>query len=667
MLKTTLIVGVILLLGTRTATAVAASPEEAQDAAEWIGRYFAEESVSPVPFSFLCDGAPSAESLPRWQRVCSQEAAGPERVRHVLTLTDPQSGLELAYTAVSYSEHAAIELLLELRNTADTDSPLLERIRPLDCPFPVPGWPCTVHHALGESNSERSFMPVADALDGKKTQSLTLAPRGGRSSDEHMPFFNLQWENGGAIVAIGWAGQWEAGFHYEENERVRVDCGMQTTRLRLHPGEEIRTPRILLQFWRGDDDLRGNNTFRQWMLAHNLMRRDGALVLAPICASVTEVDPDGSYEGPHVRAMKPFAQRGVEVFWSDMDPQQWYPKGFPEGTGTWEPDLAKYPHGLAPIGEAAHAAGLEYLLWFEPERVAPGTRIEELHPEWITKIKHTYLFRLDIPEARAWLTDYIDEQITAADLDWLRWDFNMEPLEYWKKNDAPEREGITEIRHIEGLYAMWEELMTRHPGLVIDICASGGRRIDFETLRYGLPLWHSDRQCFGPNAAADQLQNAGLFRWLPLHGCGNFGFEPSYLFRSGMTTGNILVGGNLGSDDPEMELAARRTVAIYHKLRPFMLGDFYPLFPHLADESVWYGFQFHRPDLDAGFALLFRRENSPYLQAKLPLRAVDGETTYVVTYEDGPESAEVPGAELGAYSVSIPAAPGSAILYYRRK
>ena len=664
MLKTIAVALAIIALGRGTARAVVPSREEIQSALAWIDTYFVEGSAAPHAFSFLCDGIPSAQLLPGWPGTYAHEVAEPGKVRHVLVLTDPENGLELTYTGFLYPDHAAIELLLELHNTANQDSPLLEQIRSLDWSLSVPESPCTIHHALGESNSERSFMPVADVLDTAKAQSLTLAPHGGRSSDEHMPFFNMQWAGGGAVVAIGWAGQWEARFRHEDGHRLRVDCGMQKTRLRLHPGEKIRTPRVLLQFWRGDDDLRGNNLFRQWMLAHNLARRNDELVLAPICASVTELDPDGSYEGPHLRAMEPLAQRGVEVFWSDMDPQQWYPGGFPHGTGTWEPDLAKYPHGLRPIGEAAHAAGLEYLLWFEPERVAPGTRIEELHPEWLTKGEPFHLFRLDIPQARAWLTDYVDRQISEADLDWLRWDFNMAPLEYWRKNDQPEREGITEIRHVEGLYAMWEELMRRHPGLVIDICASGGRRIDFETLRYGLPLWHSDRQCFGPDPTADQLQNGGLFRWLPLHGCGNFGFEPSYLFRSGMTTGNILVGGDLASADPNMQTSVKRTVAIYHKLRPFMLGDFYPLFPHDAAETVWYGYQYHRPDLDAGFALVFRRKDAPDAQAELSLNGLKPDGRYSVTHEDNPRKQEVSGHELQAFPVEIATAPGSAIVYY---
>jgi alpha-galactosidase len=366
--------------------------------------------------------------------------------------------------------------------------------------------------------------------------------------------------------------------------------------------------------------------------------------------------------------MAPLARRGIEVFWSDMDPQQWYPGGFPDGTGTWEPDPVKYPRGLAPIGEAAHGAGLGYLLWFEPERVAAGSRIAKEHPEWVTGAEKGGLFKLHLPEARVWLTDYIDKQVTAARLDWIRWDFNIEPLNYWKQNDSPDRQGITEIRHIEGLYAMWDELMKRHPGLLIDVCASGGRRIDIETMKRGLPLWHSDLQCSGPHPAADQLQNGGLFPWAPMHGCGVFGYEPSYVFRSAMTAGNILaVSGSKGlsTADPDTEEAVMRTVAFYKKLRPYMLGDFFPLFPHSAREEDWYGYQFHRVDLDAGCAIVFRREKCPADSTQLALHEVDPQKEYEVTVNGVGDARIMKGGALCFLSVTIPSLPGSAVVFYR--
>ena len=122
MLRTLVIALAIAALGGGAATAVVASPDEIQGAAAWIGTYFVE-GPGPQAFSFLCGGMPSAQVLPGWHRAYAQEAAKPGTIRHVLVLSDPKSGLELSYTALFYPDHTAIELLLELRNTAKEDSP----------------------------------------------------------------------------------------------------------------------------------------------------------------------------------------------------------------------------------------------------------------------------------------------------------------------------------------------------------------------------------------------------------------------------------------------------------------------------------------------------------------------------------------------------------------
>ena len=66
----------------------------------------------------------------------------------------------------------------------------------------------------------------------------------------------------------------------------------------------------------------------------------------------------------------------------------------------------------------------------------------------------------------------------------LRMDYNLDPLPVWATNDAksPGRSGLTEVKYIEGLYTMWDAILAAHPGLLIDDCSSGGRRIDVETL-----------------------------------------------------------------------------------------------------------------------------------------------------------------------------------------
>ena len=76
----------------------------------------------------------------------------------------------------------------------------------------------------------------------------------------------------------------------------------------------------------------------------------------------------------------------------------------------------------------------------------------------------------------------------------LRIDFNIDPLPFWEFLNAqdPDRVGIAEIRYVEGLYRMWDDLLANTPLRFIDNCASGGRRIDLEAPS----LVQRRRRCF---------------------------------------------------------------------------------------------------------------------------------------------------------------------------
>ena len=39
----------------------------------------------------------------------------------------------------------------------------------------------------------------------------------------------------------------------------------------------------------------------------------------------------------------------------------------------------------------------------------------------------------------------------------------MDPLPYWLHNDAPDRQGITEMKYVAGLYAYWDRLAKAWP------------------------------------------------------------------------------------------------------------------------------------------------------------------------------------------------------------
>ena len=153
----------------------------------------------------------------------------------------------------------------------------------------------------------------------------------------------------------------------------------------------------------------------------------------------------------------------------------------------------RFPGGLrADHGPCPQNSGSKTIVWSEPERVTPGTWLADRHPGWILGGRGGGLLDLGNDDARRWLTDHIDHMITEQGIDLYRQDFNMDPLDFWRHNDVPYRQGITEIRDVCGYLAYWDELRRRHPNMLIDSCASGGRRNDLETLRRAVPLLRSD-------------------------------------------------------------------------------------------------------------------------------------------------------------------------------
>ena len=614
------------------------------------------------------------------------------------TWTDPAIGLKVTLHERRFTDFPAVDWVLEFANTGGADTPIIEEILPLDLTLPAAAKErLRLHHANGSLCQADDFLPLATDL--RAGRPLTLAPQGGRSSNGVLPFMNLQHAGGGLIFAVGWSGQWAARFERSDTG-VRLTAGMERTHLCLHPGETIRTPRIMLLPWAGDDVEVGQNRLRQLLLAHYLPRVDGKLVMPPVaqCLQAYYYATGEAGEQYEFKALPKCAGLGIEVYWMDAlwygDRQEWW-----EAVGTWQVNRQRFPNGLKPISDAAHAAGMQFILWFEPERVRPNTELDREHPDFLLHSSHNpsnHLLDLGNAAARRWITERVSQILTENGVDLYRQDFNFDPLRYWQATDTPDRVGIAEIQHITGLYAFWDELRARHPGLWIDVCASGGRRIDLETISRALPLWPSDFPDiiglpYGLGLhVGDQCINAGLARWVPLFGGGVWSFSP-YAVRSQMIGGfnigceidlarfsmdspqevapkEVLAHGHFIWDEAFSYDLARQAIAEWRSIRPFFTGDFHLLVPLTVSEHDWCAWQFHRADLDAGIAMLFRRHRSPYEKATISLRQIEPEAEYEVSLSDGyapAPAARMKGRELKEMTVTIAEMPGSLLLRYQ--
>ena len=78
------------------------------------------------------------------------------------------------------------------------------------------------------------------------------------------------------------------------------------------------------------------------------------------------------------------------------------------------------------------------------------------------------MFDFGNPAARQYMIEAMSELITQQGIDIFRQDCNFALAPFWQKADASDREGITEIRYVEGLLDFWDELRRRHPKLILD-------------------------------------------------------------------------------------------------------------------------------------------------------------------------------------------------------
>ncbi|MBQ0105226.1 MAG: alpha-galactosidase, partial [Armatimonadetes bacterium] len=504
----------------------------------------AGEAANNAFFSFKYNGIPSDELLPKWDKKFETVDLG-DITRYVTTYTDPETKFACIIEMHTYKGFTNYWWNVKFANRGDKNSYLLSDVKSIDFDFTssVP----KVTHALGSTFSATDFNATTEII----TDKLHIATTGGRSSEGAWPYFRM--ENPNYIMAMGWSGQWYCDFVKSE-KGIKVLGGIETFASVLYPGEEIKMPSINIMSFEGSV-LDAHNDWRKFILKYNTP--GGENVRVPVSLGTW----GGMYADKHIETADYIADNelGYDVYWIDAawygDPEHhcltaWEP-GWGEARGNWYENPVAYPEGFGPVTDKIHERGFKFLLWFEMQSARPNTQLTNEHPDWFIKniIKEgkseeviDWQFNIGDDEACDWLIDFIDEKIKKWKIDWYREDFNTNPLPYWQYMDTldSERVGMCEVKCVDNYWRFWDTLSKRNPGLLIDNCASGGRRLDIEMIGRGITLWQSDYQCYSKvDYMGVQSQNMNLNLWLPLHtGGNNSGLtQNKYGFRSCMSTG----------------------------------------------------------------------------------------------------------------------------------
>ena len=590
-----------------------------------------------------------------------------------------KSGLEFELRCVYYPDYAAFDWVIYFTNNGKDNSPAVSDISPAELTFE--GDNPIILSNFSDGGPYAPFVPQAIYLEDG--YSRTFAPQNGRSTEAAFPYYNLEYGNTGAFVVTSWSGIWQADIAYRDG-KTTYSGRQQTFNSYLKPGETARTPLTAVILYDGRDTDRAANLWRNWFMDCNMYKNDGENLPEPFVAGVTSAvynEMSKATDQNQIDAIRKYLENNVDikVWWMDAD---WYAKvdknqsGFP--VGNWVPDPERFPSKFKDISDYANENGVKTLLWFEPERISITTKQYAETPDTEYRVKPEWLigygeagnqiaygiegnaFQLDLgnKEAFDWLVDRVSTIIKEGGISIYREDLNSNSIdETWAAANSahPDRSGMSENGCVMGHYAYWDMLLALDEVEMIDSCASGGHRLDLETMRRAVALHPTD---FNYNdLASKQIGSYGLASWFPFTGA-NTGVANyttgtnKYVLRSAYRQALILQY-NINTLDSRYYKIAEDCVNEWKGISKYFYDNLYQLTNSTTGYNEWYSYEYLSEENQDGFALVFRRSSSAPSSQNIKLKGLCAEDTYEITFADQSGKVTATGLELMTAGVSL--------------
>ncbi|MEW6322365.1 MAG: alpha-galactosidase [Acidobacteriota bacterium] len=375
---------------------------------------------------------------------------------------------------------------------------------------------------LGDLNAVALALPVAEVewttglavgpdVGGSFTPQRTHVAEGGRfaigaetiSTERALPRVTLGLGDDRFFAALAWSGAWEASLD-RSDDVLRLSMGLPRMSAWARPGSPAEGPHVIV----GAVPNRPG-TVQEAIVNYLWAAREGRPFPALTAYNtwfLRGVDID---EETMLRDIDLVASVGLELFQLDAG---WYPDtrqdgmwDFSSGLGSWEVDRRRFPRGLGSIGDYARSKGLKYGVWVEPERIARstigrGVGAEERYlatyegrydPHRPNDVSEDGQICLGDEAARAWVLARLVAFIDEVRPDYLVWDYNRWMVCTREGHGHPVDGGSH--AHIQGLYALLEDLRRRYPHVLIENCSGGGHRIDLGLALRTDNAWMDDR------------------------------------------------------------------------------------------------------------------------------------------------------------------------------
>lgn len=610
-------------------------------------------------YAFSADGVELHNSLEDWTFSIGETStagaylAGGQTT--FITLTNETLGLKATVKATLYEALATCEWTVFIKNISTENSCEITNFKALNSFFDV-GEDALLYYSTGSDCSADDF--TLNKVSLSEIKATRFAGTNGRSSVDYMPYFNICGDTS-FVMSVGWTGQWRASYSLLRGS-LFVEVCQENFNAYLTPNEEVRSPLVSISFYDGANAFKGFNTLRKWQMS---LSPDVSEPQVFYCYSNEQ---DYSTTTDNIDAMLKLADFDalwIDAAWYNLTHGKWY-----NSVGSWSDyDANKhiFPDGIKAVGKYANEKNLDLLLWYEPERVTKGSELYKIAKEndgWLLS-GGDYLWNLANDDAFRYLCAYISTSIKDIGVDIYRQDFNTDALYYWNWGDEnlyDGRTGITENHYVTNLYAYLDYLLQANYGLLIDNCASGGRRLDTEMTRRSVALHRSD---YINENEATQSMTYGVSFFVPANGI-ILQLDDEYSARSWMTALNNVMVYN--EENVEIYEDFRK---LHNTIYKYWFENCFPLTPQNYNTDEWLAMQYG--DGGDGFAIIYKRENVNENEFTLIMNGLSEKKKYVLTDYDNPKKSlgTFTGKQLMSQGVvlKIEETPKATVVLYKAK
>ena len=581
-------------------------------------------------------------------------------------------GLQVKLVASLYKKYSAYDYTLYFTNTSETNSKVLSNVKALDAKYACDG--ARIKGLWGDHAAQ--YLPYDFDLAEEPVLFETV---NGRSCHEVMPYFNLEAKGNGSIIALGWSGNWKAGFTYDSSSKsVEVEAtGNQSLSSYLKPNETVRTALVgIVRYFDADED-KALNMWRKWYIDCNMPYEDNSKTqkvqphnAVAISGDTGRPNSDGSISEGHdtwYNSMSTIFEKGLQPHFRWLD-AGWYSDPYKNsvasdwwGTvGTWDLDKQKWPDDtLKQCTDYCLEHGTKTFMWFEPERVTHLDGMVKNYGysrEWVLSDhgnNNVYINNLGNKDCLVWTLNRIIKVMEENDIYMYREDFNIDPTIFWTIGDGYEgenRSGITENLYIQGHYDLWDGIIEycaqNGKCTYVDSCASGGGRNDLESMRRSVPFLRSDSDRTTVNLRL--AYSTSLSRWLPYTGASanesatqlTVGGIDTYIMRATMLPFFYYYSAFYHAKDTLNWDCLLQMQDEWNTYKDYFYYDYYVLTPYrgVNDGSSWTSYMFFDEETQKGVVSAFRQDGCKEGTYTIQLKGVDPNKYYSVTDIDGVNS-----------------------------